>query len=129
MRQLGSRAGWFPEVDLFATSANSQVTAAVSLFPERGCRTNAFFQDWAGVRAWAFPPFSQIPRVFEKLASATDARLLLVVPRTTVVPSAVRVKVCLLLADNLRLIASDGAVGHAPCPTRLMVIDVRGPDP
>jgi hypothetical protein len=124
-KSICEEAGWFPEWDLFSTKANAQAPKAVTLFPEVGCATDAFSQDWCNIRAWAFPPFSLIPRFFAKMASARNARVLIVMPHSTVVPPVVRMIWSRLLPESLNLISSNGLDGRAACPTRLIVADVR----
>lgn len=66
--------------DLFATRLNAQVELFFSLRPDpEAAGIDAFAQSWAGLTAYAFPPFSQIGRVVQK-ALQEDAELLLIAP-------------------------------------------------
>ena len=57
-----------PHVDLFATSLNNRLPTFVSPVPdERAFATDAFSISWEGMYAYAFPPFSLVGRVVQKL--------------------------------------------------------------
>ena len=59
---------WPVQIDLFATSANHQCSVFFSPFRDPlAAGTDAFLQRWDGLQAYAFPPWSVIPRVIAKL--------------------------------------------------------------
>ena len=59
---------WPVQIDLFATSANRQCSIFFSPFRDPlAAGTDAFLQRWDGLQAYAFPPWSVIPRVLAKL--------------------------------------------------------------
>lgn len=69
-----------PEIDLFASELNSKCTKFYSLFPERGSvGVDAFTCVWDGNVAYAFPPFSLLPRVLQKI-KISRAKVILVAP-------------------------------------------------
>lgn len=67
-----------PEIDLFATWSNRQVEKFCSRFYSPESLGNAFSLNWDNRRLYAFPPFSQIPSVVQKLGSASNVSLALV---------------------------------------------------
>ena len=72
---------WPVQIDLFATSANRQ--CSVFFFPFRdpmAAGTDAFLQCWDGLQAYAFPPWSVIPRVLAKLRVSPGMELTLIAP-------------------------------------------------
>lgn len=121
--QIVSQAGWQPTVDLFATRANAQCSTSASRFPEAGRWADAFARPWDNVRGWAFPPFSQLPRVWQQVMVAHDARVLVVCPVSALVPGAVRV-VSRFLVPQVPLIDIRGESPTEPGPD-LVVVDVR----
>ena len=72
---------WPVQIDLFATSENRQCSIFFSPFrdPLRA-GTDAFLQSWDGLQAYAFPPWSVIPRVLAKLRESCGTELTLVAP-------------------------------------------------
>lgn len=59
---------WEMEIDLFASSWNSQLSRFASWFPQPGAEfVNAFSVSWNDLRAYIFPPFSLIPRCLSKI--------------------------------------------------------------
>ena len=59
---------WPVQIDLFATSENRQCSIFFSPFRDpMAVGTDAFLQPWDGLKAYAFPPWSIIPRVLTKL--------------------------------------------------------------
>ena len=65
-----SQLGFTPEIDLFATRINHQVSQYVSYRPDPGCMAvNAFTLDWSGLKFYAFPPFICLPRVIQKICN------------------------------------------------------------
>ena len=127
-RTATEQVGWSPTVDLFAAPGNERVTSACTEFPTAGAWTSAFAHSWSGLRAWAFPPFSAAPAALRHLCRATDARCLMVVPRTTRVPPRLRVLSRTHAPPTLRLVDAGGHVAAHPCPTPLDILDVASPD-
>lgn len=69
-----------PEVDLFASPANAKLPRFCSRVPVPGAwAVDALALDWAYVDGYAFPPFSLVGRVVDKVASA-PCHVLLVAP-------------------------------------------------
>ena len=69
-----------PEVDLFATRINAQVSTYVSWKPDPSAtHINAFTLNWANKKVYAFPPFSMISRALKKLQEE-EATVLMVLP-------------------------------------------------
>lgn len=67
-------------VDLFATRLNAQLPRFVAWRPDpEAIAVDAFAQNWANCRGYAFPPFCLIGRVLQKVL-ADRAELLLVAP-------------------------------------------------
>ena len=59
---------WPVQIDLFATSANHRCSIYFSPYRDlQSAGMDAFLQSWDGLQAYAFPPFSIIPRVLAKL--------------------------------------------------------------
>ena len=72
---------WPVQIDLFVTSANHR--CSIYFFPYRdpqSAGTDVFLQSWDGLQAYAFPPFSIIPRVLAKLRASWGTELTLVAP-------------------------------------------------
>ena len=64
------RLQFTPDLDLFASSENAQVTRFLSAYPmTRSCGVNAFNYDWSEDAGYASPPRSLILRVLRKLCS------------------------------------------------------------
>ena len=114
-----------PDIDLFATKGNQLAPRFVSLWPELGNDwTGAFTRPWAGLRrAWAFPPFS-VALAALRHACRGSMDVVIVIPRSTVVPA--RLRVCpriRLEPPHLR-----DASGHRPpqpCPIPLDAVWVH----
>ena len=69
-----------PRADIFATRINAQLPSYVSWKPDPGaCAVNAFSISWANGLLYAFPPFSVVGRVLQKLVEE-QATLVLVIP-------------------------------------------------
>ena len=69
-----------PHVDLFATRENFKLPTFVSPLPdEMAWASNAFTISWEGMKAYAYPPTSLIPRVLAKLR-LESAEVILVAP-------------------------------------------------
>ena len=72
---------WPVQVDLFATSEKHQCSIYFSPFRDPlTAGTDAFLQPWDGLQAYAFPPWSIIPRVLAKLRESRGTELTLVAP-------------------------------------------------
>ena len=72
---------WPVQIDLFATSENRQCSIFLSPFRDpMAAGTDAFLQPWDGLQAYAFPPWSIIPRVLAKLRESRGTELTLVAP-------------------------------------------------
>jgi hypothetical protein len=57
-----------PEIDLFATAANTQLPVFFSLLPQPGAAAvDALAQPWTTLRAYANPPFAIMGRVLRKV--------------------------------------------------------------
>ena len=70
-----------PDIDLFASRLNAKVNKFVSWSPDPyAFACDAFSRDWSNFRPYAFPPFSQIPRVLTYLRLYRVQKLLLVTP-------------------------------------------------
>ena len=75
-----TRLFYFPEIDLFASRLNHVVPKFVSYKPEPGVwATDAFSLNWHSLQFYAFPPFSIIGKVLEKIKQ-DEARGILIVP-------------------------------------------------
>ena len=72
---------WSVLVDLFATSANHRCSVYFSPFQDpQSAGTDAFLHSWDGLLAYAFPPWSVIPRALAKLLASRGTFLTLVAP-------------------------------------------------
>ena len=75
------RRRWPVQIDLFATSENRRCSIFFSPFRDPlAAATDAFLQSWDGLQAYAFPPWSIIPRVLAKLRESRGTELTLVAP-------------------------------------------------
>ena len=75
------RLQWPAMVDLFATSANHRCSVYFSPFRDpQAVGADAFLQSWDELQAYAFPPWSIIPRVLAKLRASRGTFLTLVAP-------------------------------------------------
>ena len=69
-----------PSVDLFASRINTQLKSFFSYRPDpKSEAVDAFTTDWAGIQFYAFPPFSIIPRVIQKIWN-DKARGIIIIP-------------------------------------------------
>ena len=72
---------WPVQIDLFATSANRQCSLFFSPFRDPlAVGTDAFLQCWDGLQAYAFPPWSILPKVLAKLRVSPGLELTLIAP-------------------------------------------------
>ena len=78
---LSLRHRWPVQIDLFATSENRRCSIYFSPIRDpQSAGTDAFLQSWDGLQAYAFPPWSIIPRVLAKLRMSRGTELTLVSP-------------------------------------------------
>ena len=76
---LSLRCRWAVQIDLFATSENPRCSINFSPIRDpQSAGTDAFLQSWDGLQAYAFPPWSIIPRVLAKLRVSRGTELTLV---------------------------------------------------
>ena len=69
-----------PEMDMFASRLNYQMKPYVSWHPDpEAWAIDAFTVDWSNMFFYAFPPFSILPQVLQKL-EMTQAQAILIVP-------------------------------------------------
>ena len=69
-----------PDIDMFASRLNFQVEQYVSWKPDPGAQfVDAFSLDWSGKYIYAFPPFSLVGRLIQKVR-ADAADMILVAP-------------------------------------------------
>ena len=69
-----------PEIDLFASLLNFQLPKYCSRSRDpQAWRVDAMSFRWSGLRLYAFPPFSMIPRILEKVVQ-DEAELALIAP-------------------------------------------------
>ena len=70
-----------PQVDLFATRRNIRLPLYCSPVMDREAwAVDAMLQDWSNKFLYAFPPYTLVRRVINKLARSPGARLILVAP-------------------------------------------------
>lgn len=124
---VAARCSWQPTLDLFAATGNEQCPHAATRWPVAGRLTNAFARPWDGIRGWAFPPFSQIRRMWRHLEAASDARLLAVLPSGEPVPGSLRALWWMDLPP-LPLVGLAGKDPPHPPPRPLRVVEVRSSD-
>uniref|UniRef100_T1IZ02 Uncharacterized protein n=1 Tax=Strigamia maritima TaxID=126957 RepID=T1IZ02_STRMM len=68
------------EVDWFATRLNYKLPKFCAWGPDpMAWKVDAFAQNWSNIYGYAFPPFSLIPRIIQKM-NRDQADLLIVVP-------------------------------------------------
>lgn len=73
-----------PDIDMFASRLNHQVTRFVSWFPEPGAfHCNAFTLDWSSYNSYLFPPFNLVGKVINKIVRDKVHRALIVFPYWT----------------------------------------------
>lgn len=93
---------FFPDIDLFASRINAQLSSYVSWKPDPYASfTNAFTFPWSNLRCYAFPPFSVIGRMLGKILEdkATCLTILPLWPTQVWFPMALQ----LLIAPPLLL--------------------------
>ena len=103
-----------PDIDLFASCINAQLSRYFSWRPDpNAVAIDAFNMQWENIQAYAFPPFSLIPCLLQKIRRH-KARLLLIAPiwptqawfsvvlRMTTMTPIILPKVCLTLPQKPR---------------------------
>jgi hypothetical protein len=123
VQSLVERLAWVPSVDLFAVGGNQHFTSYATRFPTPGAQCDAFATGWSGMRGWAYPPFSQIPRVWRHARVAVNARLCVVVPAGTPVPGSLRV-VSRVPVPSCALVDPRGHSPDEPFPMPLEAVEV-----
>ena len=77
---INNKLEFYPEVDLFASRVNTQLNRFVSYRPDPESQdVNAFSLYWGDIKFYAFPPFSCIPKVIQKIFQ-DKAKGILIVP-------------------------------------------------
>ena len=72
---------WPATIDLFATSINHHLPVYFSpMYDPMSAGTDAMLQSWDGLQAYAFPPFSLLPRVLAKVRVSRGLELTLLAP-------------------------------------------------
>lgn len=72
---------FFPDIDLFASRLNCQLSRFVSWFPQPGAfRNDAFSFPWSNLKPYLFPPFSLVGRVINKLKDDKVKKAILIIP-------------------------------------------------
>ena len=68
-----------PKIDLFASRINKQLPCYVSYRPDpQAHAVDAFSLSWKGTEFYAFPPFSLVPRVLQKILQEGSTGILVV---------------------------------------------------
>jgi len=66
--QIICKAWGTPEIDLFATRLNTQLSRFVSQYPDPdACHINALSLNWSNMNFYAFPPFCMIGKCLQKI--------------------------------------------------------------
>jgi ribonuclease HI len=80
-RWLCATFNFSPKIDVFATSANTQLPMYYSPVPDaQATGLDAFNQNWDGWPIYVFPPFALYAQVIQKLAATSNCTALLVYP-------------------------------------------------
>lgn len=122
-----------PEIDLFATRINSQYPRYMSFKPDPTCETvDSFSVSWHGLVFYAFPPFSVIPNVLQKICR-DKARGVIVVPDwpnqpwyAAVAKILIKRPVLLSARNNLLALPQDPEKTHRLKKLRLIICAVSG---
>lgn len=70
---------FLPEIDLFASRINTQFKDFVSFRPDtEASYVNAFSMSWTGLKFYAFPPFSCISKIIQKILREDCVGILIV---------------------------------------------------
>ena len=66
-----------PNIDLFASRINYQIKPFVSYHPDpEAMATNAFHMSWVDYKFYAFPPFSIVSQVLQKMRDGSEGLVL-----------------------------------------------------
>ena len=66
------------EIDLFASRVNFQIKPCVSWQPDpQACTVDAFTIDWSKIIFYAFPPFSLLDRILQKIEQDRATEILI----------------------------------------------------
>ena len=72
---------WPANIDLFATHLNHRLPCYFSpIHDPQSLGTDAMLQSWDGLLAYAFPPFSMVHQVLNKLRASQQATITLIAP-------------------------------------------------
>ena len=75
---------FFPDLDLFASRLNKQLSKYVSWFPDPEVfATDPFSFSWSNLNPYIFAPFSQISRVLQKIEDDKVRKAIMIVPLWT----------------------------------------------
>ena len=127
--QAVHKAQLTPDIDLFATRLNYKLKPFVSFKPDpEACAIDAFSIPWASYLFYAFPPFSILPQVLQKIQ--TDrATGLLVIPKWPTQPWWPRVMRMLLQAPiqlpvgkHILTQPSQPGLVHPLCPKLVLLV-------
>ena len=78
---------FLPDIDLFASRLNKQLTKYVSWFPEpKAVASDAFSISWSDLNPYIFPPFSLLSKVLQKIKDYQVRQAILIVPMWTSQP-------------------------------------------
>ena len=70
-----------PVVDLFASALNHKLLVYCSAHPDpKAWQEDSFMVPWSNLDSYAFPPFTLIRRVLDRLLASPGARMTLVAP-------------------------------------------------
>ena len=70
-----------PHIDLFASRLNRKLNRYFSWRPDPFCcGVNAFAHPWDNIYGYAFPPFNQISKIFDKLTHHSSCTIMLICP-------------------------------------------------
>ena len=78
-REVCVQLDFYPDVDLFASRLNRQLTQYVSYHPDPfATATDAFSISWCDLKFYMFPPFSCISRCLQKIKQETASGIIIV---------------------------------------------------
>ena len=120
---------FLPDIDLFASRLNKQLTKYVSWFPEpNAIASNAFSFCWSKYNPYIFPPFSLIPKVLQKVQDDKVRNVILIVPMwatqpwfPTLLNLLTDLPVMLPNKQNLLRLTHNNAV-HPLCKRKLFLV-------
>ena len=76
-QQACDKLQFSPNIDLFASRINHQIKPYVSYHPDpEALAVNAFHQTWVNHKFYAFPPFSIISQVLQKIQECSEGLVL-----------------------------------------------------